>query len=114
MPQKVKTFLANSWFSILTICGFVIHGYYTINYAQKDTVRAIAEIQTQIIEIPTLRAAVHGHTNDIAEMKKFLFRYDRTMNRFERNLDRVTWVVEELAKKEGIRPPKQITESHYE
>lgn len=96
--------------------GMAIHGYYTMNFAQRDSAREIIELRSAVSELrefgtkpgKELQAVVALHTNDISEMKKFIFRSERAMGRFERNLDRVTWVVEELAKKEGITPPKTL------
>lgn len=112
MSQKLSNFLRDSWFPVLTCIGMAIHGWYTITYAQKDQTRAITELQHQVVDISTLKATVATHTNELAEMKKFLFRYERSMQRNERNLDRVTWVVEELAKKQGISPPKTLSENY--
>jgi hypothetical protein len=118
MSQKLTSFIRQSWFPILTMIGMLIHGYYTMNYAQRDSAREITELRSAVGELRqfgsaplrTLEATVVTHTNDISEMKKFIFRSERAMGRFERNLDRVTWVVEELAKKQGITPPKTTSE----
>jgi hypothetical protein len=122
MPQKLSSFLRQSWFPILTLIGMLIHGYYTMNYAQRDSARDILEIRSAVVELKqfgsvplkSIEATVVSHTNELAEMKKFIFKYDRTINRLERNVDRVTWVVEELAKKQGISPPKQLPDSNFE
>jgi uncharacterized linocin/CFP29 family protein len=116
MSHKLSSFLRESWFAVLTCVGMLIHGYYTMNYAQKDTTREINTLTSEVKNLSefgskplkNLEGVVTMHTNDISEMKRFIFKSDRAMGRFERNLDRVTWVVEELAKKQGIIPPKTL------
>jgi hypothetical protein len=118
MPQKFKTFLERNWFAILTIVGLAVNGYFNVNLAQRDHSRDIAELRSTVSNLnangsPAMRDIVRQVqvvTNELAVMKEFTFKVDRKMNRLERNQDRISWVVDEIARKNGITPPKQIPE----
>lgn len=118
MPLKFKTFLERNWFALLTIIGLGINGYFSVNLAQRDNSREISALQHSVSNInlngsPALRevaASVRAVTNDLIAMKEFVFKVDRKMNRLERNQDRISWVVDEIARKNGIIPPKQLPE----
>lgn len=118
MSQKIKSFFAGNWFSLLTLMGLAISGYFSMNYATRDHARAIHELQINVSNMNVngsqamrdMRQQVQALTNDMTAMKDFTFKLDRKLNRMERNLDRVSWVVEEIAKKQGITPPRVLPE----
>lgn len=118
MPQKFKSFLATNWFAILTIVGLAVNGYFNVNFAQRDHSREIHDLRQAVSNLnlngsPAMRDVirqVQAVTNDLVALKEFTFKVDRKMNRLERNQDRISWVVDEIARKNGITPPKQIPE----
>lgn len=114
MPQKVKTFIAANWFAIFTIIGMGIHAWYMQVYAVDITKRDIRSLKSDIELLKPLPAIVATHTNELAELKRFMFQQERERMKFQRNIDRLVWVVDELARKNGIVPPKHISEQNYE
>jgi hypothetical protein len=114
MPQKIKSFLAGNWFSILTIFGMLIHGWYTLTYAQADNAQSIAELKKAIEPMREIPTAVLQNTGQITELKRFITRQERNTITFQRNMDRLVWVVDALAEKNGIKPPNYIPDSKYE
>jgi hypothetical protein len=122
MPQKFKTFLERNWFALLTIIGLAINGYFSVNLAQRDHSREITELRHSFsnlnihggLALRDVVTNVRSVTNELVALKDFTFKVDRKMNRLERNQDRISWVVDEIARKNGITPPKQLPEQVYE
>jgi HAMP domain-containing protein len=118
MPQKFKTFLERNWFALLTIIGLAINGYFSVNLAQRDHSREIGELRQSFsnlningtLAMRDFPSRLQAITNELVALKEFTFKVDRKMNRLERNQDRISWVVDEIARKNGITPPKQIPE----
>lgn len=116
MSQKLASFFRQSWFPVLTLIGLFLNSVYENVYADKDRDKSIASLQLSIESInrdgsagfKELKNIVTLHTNDISELERSYFRTEARIERLERNLDRVIWVVEAMAEKNGIKPPKQI------
>lgn len=117
MSQKLASFFRQSWFPVLTLIGLFLNSVYENVYADKDRDKSIASLQLSIESInrdgsagfKELKNIVTLHTNDISDLERSYFRTEARIERLERNLDRVIWVVEAMAEKNGIKPPKQIT-----
>lgn len=122
MSQKLASFFRQSWFPVLTLIGLLLNSVYENVYADKDRDRAIIALRTSVDAInqnggsafQELKNIVTVHTNDISELEKSFFRTESRIERLERNLDRVVWVVDALAEKNGIKPPKQVNQSRDE
>jgi hypothetical protein len=122
MSQKIKSFVVSQLFSILAVIGLAINSYYTFASNQRDHSREISELKAAVSNInlvgsqPVVQVKdkLQVLTNDISTLKDFTFRVDKKINRIERNMDRFAWVMDELARKNGINPPKLLHEGTYE
>jgi hypothetical protein len=114
MPQQFKSFLSKNWFAVLTLVGMAIHGWYTQVYAVDQNDKAIKALQAEVELLKPIPTRVQANVNELAELKRFVFKAEKEAVKFQRNMDRLVWVVDELARKNGITPPKQIPEQTYE
>lgn len=108
----------------------ILNGLYGKIYADKGRDKSISSLEgmfgtlntnsiIQFAAIRDLQGVDKMHTEEISELQKSILqtnsslsRMEARLMRLERNQDRIGWVVDELAKKNGISPPKPIPEQN--
>lgn len=128
MTQKIAFLFKNQGVALIILFYAIINGFFGKIYADRDRDSDVENLKSVVgtlstnttgtyVAIKELQGNDKMHAEEISELQKSilrtnssLIRMESRLMRLERNQDRIGWVVDELAKKNGITPPKPILE----
>jgi uncharacterized protein YhaN len=118
MTAKVKSFIANNWFSICMFIGASLTGAYTFGYQVKEHEKTFEAIKTEIVRIQKdgstplaeLKVTVRDHDHEIRVIKETTERtthnIDKRLERLEGNVQTVNSKLDQLIGAFGIKKTK--------
>jgi hypothetical protein len=115
MADKVLSFFRTSWFPAVTLVWLIMSSSWEKVFAFREQNEEIKQLKLLTAPIPEFASAIKANAEnakvqqeDLSELKKAYFQQVHNLSIMQRNVDRMSWVLEAIAEKNGIKVPPPI------